>query len=116
MKSTLSQNEVANLSAANAHTESLARAVEGARIGDWEAKRALVREFSKLILMLATKQAGDDTAARNELIERGREGLYKAAKKFPAREPIRHFRIFALGYIEKAMEKPSSGLSKLFGG
>jgi len=115
MKISLSQDEVANLSAGTSHTEAMSRAVQGCRIGDWEAKHALEHEFSPLILMLATKRAGTNTAARNKLIELGRAGLYRAAKKFPPREPIRHFRVFALDYIESAMDKPVNILAKFFG-
>jgi DNA-directed RNA polymerase specialized sigma subunit len=115
MKIALSQDEVANLSASGAHAEELAKAVGGCRIGDWEAKHALERLFAPLLAMLADKRAGDDNAARNELIERGRAGLYRAAKRFPRRDPIRLFRLFALDHIEAAMDKPASRLPKIFG-
>jgi DNA-directed RNA polymerase specialized sigma subunit len=114
MKIALSQEEVASLSAASAQTEVLSQAIEGCRIGDWEAKRNLERLFTPLILMLAERRAGQDVGLRNKLVERGREGLYRAAKRFPRSESVRRFRIFALDRIEQYMDKPPSGLAKLF--
>ena len=115
MKIALSQKEVASLAISGTQTEALAQAVAGCKLGDWEAKRALERLFSPLITMLAVKRAGSDTAVRNELIDRGRDGLYQAAKRFPPRESIRRFRLFALDHIEKNMDKPARGLARLFG-
>ena len=115
MKIALSQDEVASLTGSGAQTEALAQAVRGCKLGDWEAKHALERQFAALIVMLAEKRAGGDVAARNELIERGQAGLYRAAKRFPKSESIRRFRLFALDHIEAAMEKPLRGLRKLFG-
>lgn len=115
MKVALSPDEIASLSSSGAHAEELAQAVSGCKLGDWEAKRNLERLFNPLILMLAVKRAGDDNALRNELVENGRAGLYQAAKRFPRREHVRRFRLFALEHIEAAMDKPKSGLRKLFG-
>jgi len=115
MKIALSQDEVANLSASGTHADELAQAVGGCKLGDWEAKHALERLFAPLIAMLATKRAGDDNAARDALVERGRAGLYRAAKRFPRRDPIRLFRLFALDYIEAEMDKPARRLPKIFG-
>jgi len=115
MKIAFSQNEVASLSSGGAHAEELAQAVSGCKMGDWEAKHTLERLFSPLIAMLAAKRVESGNVARNELIDRGREGLYRAAKRFPRREPIRRFRLYALDYIEAAMDKPVRGLPKIFG-
>ena len=57
---------------------------------------------------------GRDTAASNRLIERGREGLYRAAKQFPKRRHVRHFRLFALPFIEAAMDRPPSFWQRFF--
>ncbi|MFZ4395949.1 MAG: hypothetical protein ACOYOU_10035 [Kiritimatiellia bacterium] len=115
MKISLSQKEVANLSGSGVQAVALAQAVAGCKKGDLEGRRALMRLFAPLIAMLAAKRAGSDAAACTELIERGRAGLCQAAKRFPPRESIRHFRLFALDHIEAAMDKPARGLSKLFG-
>ncbi len=115
MKVTLSQDEVTNLAAANAQTETLEKAIAGCKLGDWEAKHDLERQFASLIAMLAEKRVGDDHKARNFLMERGREGLYRAAKKFPKNGQVRQFRIFAIDHIETAMDKPKGFLARLFG-
>ena len=115
MKIAFSQDEVATLSGSGAHAEELAQAVAGCKLGDLESRHALERQFAPLITMLAGKRTGaDNHVARNELIDRGREGLYRAAKRFPPRESIRRFRLFALDYIEAAMDKPVRGLPKIF--
>jgi DNA-directed RNA polymerase specialized sigma subunit len=115
MKITLSPEEMANLSAGGAQLEEIARAVDGCKLGDWEARHELERLFNPLIATLAFRRAGDDAALRNELIERGRAGLYRAAKRFPKRECKRRFRLFALDHIEAAMNRPLGVLSRWFG-
>jgi DNA-directed RNA polymerase specialized sigma subunit len=115
MKIALSQNEVASLSASSAQAEAMSQAVDGCKKGDWEAKRSLERLFLPLITMLAEKRAGNDSAARNAVVEHGKAGLNRAAKRFPQREPIRRFRLFALNYIESEMDKPGRGKRSLFG-
>ena len=115
MKIALSQDEVASLSGSGAQSDALAQAVAGCKLGDWEAKRALVRLFAPLIEKLVEKRAGTDQAVRDALIERAHAGLYRAAKRFSKRESIRRFRLFALDYIENAMDKKPCGLSNLFG-
>ena len=111
----LSQNELADLSASTNDHELLARVLTGCKMGDWEAKHKLERMFQPLLVMLATKRAGDDTATRNRLIERGREGLIRAAKRFPKGDPVRQFRVFALGFIEPAMDQPPNFWQRLTG-
>ncbi len=115
MKIALSPDEVASLSGnSGAQVEAMEQAVRGCKTGDWEAKHALERQFSPLITKLAIKRAGADIEARNELIERGRAGLYRAAKRFPARESVRHFRLYALDEIEAAMDNPLRGLARFW--
>ena len=113
MKIPLSHDELSNLAANSGEIEALTQAIDGCRLGDWEAKRALERIFQPLLVMLATKRAGDDVKHRTHLLERGREGLYRAAKRFPKRDPVKQFRIFALPFIEAAMDKPPSFWQKL---
>ncbi|MEI8242615.1 MAG: hypothetical protein WCI17_05055 [bacterium] len=115
MKIALSQNEVASLSASSAQAEAMAQAVSGCKKGDWEAKRNLERLFLPLIAMLADKRAGVDGTARGALVEQGKAGLNRAAKRFPQRELIRRFRLYALNYIEAEMDKPGRGKRSLFG-
>jgi len=115
MKVALSQQEVSGL-AASSDDEALSGAVKAYKKGDWEAGHVLDRQFHHLLVMLAAKRAGSNVAANNTLIERGREGLHRAAKRFPRRQHIRHFRLFALPFIETAMDQSPSFLRRLFGG
>jgi DNA-directed RNA polymerase specialized sigma subunit len=115
MKIPLSQAEVAELASAATDHDLLARLLAACKLGDWEAKRQLARTFQPLLMMLATKRVGEDAALRNQMIERGREGLVRAAKRFPKGEPVRHFRVFALQFIETAMDHPPGFWQRLFG-
>ena len=114
MKISLSQQEVDGLAASGGDFEALSQAVAACKLGDWEAKHTLDRMFHPLLAMLAAKRVGSDTAASNRLIERGREGLYRAAKQFPKRRHVRHFRLFALPFIEAAMDRPPSFWQRFF--
>lgn len=111
----LSQQEVAGLALNSADLEALTRAIAGCKIGDWEARKKLDRLFQPLLVLLAEKRAGEDIGARNRMLERGREGLQRAAKRFPKHEQVRHFRLFALPFIEVAMDRPPSFWKRLFG-
>lgn len=114
MKIPLSQDELANLASSNSDIEALQHAIAGCRLGDWEAKHNLERLFQPLLVMLATRRAGDDAKLRNALVERGREGLYRAAKRFPRNDQVRHFRLFALTFVEAAMDNPPGFWRKLW--
>jgi DNA-directed RNA polymerase specialized sigma subunit len=100
----------------------LERDVLGAKAGDWNAKNSLVRLFTPLLASLAEKRT-NDAALRNQLIEAGKQGLFDAARKYKPNVGIVHFRVFALDFIEAAMDhaaraSSSSGggfLSRLFG-
>lgn len=114
MKIPLNQNELADL-AATGDIEAFRSAIDGSRRGDWESKRRLDRFFDPLIRLLVSKRAGNDTVRRNELTERAREGLHRAAKRFPKDAPARRFWIFALDPVEAAMDRPSGLLGRLLG-
>ncbi len=75
--------------------------------GDWEAKARLIREFMPLLTTLAKKR-GTDTATINRLVEAGKDGLVLAARKYRVGSPQK-FQIFAVPFIEKAMEHALSG-------
>jgi DNA-directed RNA polymerase specialized sigma subunit len=113
MKIQLSHDDLANLAINSNELETLTNALAGCRAGDWESKHELERIFQSLLVMMATKRTGDDVKQRTRLIERGRAGLYRAAKRFPKREPAKQFRIFALPFIEAAMDEPPSFWQKL---
>lgn len=85
--------------------------------GDWNAKRDLARQFMPLLSTLAEKRS-DDPKEIAAIIEAGQEGLFLAAGKYKKSIGPAKFRIFALGYIEKAMDNrnnPPGFFARLFG-
>jgi DNA-directed RNA polymerase specialized sigma subunit len=89
-----------------------------ARKGDWNAKHNLTRTFMPLITSLAEKRAKDN-AQLNKYIEAGKAGLLNAVRKYKSSIGADKFQIFALDYIEAAMDRqnrPAGILSRLFGG
>jgi DNA-directed RNA polymerase specialized sigma subunit len=115
MKAAISQNELAELNAASNDHALLAKLIAACRLGDIEARRALEKNFYPLLMMLATKRVGSNPADRNPLIETGKQGLRRAVDHFPKRELSRRFRIFALDYIEAAMDQKPGFWSRLAG-
>ncbi len=81
--------------------------------GDWDAKELLYKEFTPLLKSLSEKRAAD-TEQYNQLIEAGKAGLVKAAKKYKHKIHPEKFRIFALDFIENEMEKTIKGNKGLF--
>lgn len=83
--------------------------------GDWNAKTALAQHFQPLLHSLARKRASTPKEI-NEYIERGREGLFKAARKYSAKVGPERFQIFALDFVESAMDNRRVGFfARLFG-
>jgi len=82
----------------------LERDILNTKKGDWSAKSNLAKTFSHLLRSLAEKRSSDPTQI-NTLIEAGKEGLFKAASKFKQGMNPDRFHIFALEFIEKAMDK-----------
>jgi DNA-directed RNA polymerase specialized sigma subunit len=115
MKPAISQTELAELNAASNDHALLAQLIAGCRLGDIESRRALEKNFYPLLVMLATKRVGANPAARNPLIENGKQGLRRAVDHFPKRALPRRFRIFALDYIEAAMDRKPGFWSRLAG-
>ena len=84
--------------------------------GNPDAKTRLTKEFMPLLTSLAEKRSAD-IGEINNLIESGRKGLFKAAKKYKHKIHPEKFRIFALEFIEKEMNKTLSGggiISRIF--
>jgi len=99
----------------SAQTRELAMHLKGAKKNDWNSKAAIHKAFLPLLTTMAQKRASDQ-AKINELIEKGKEGLNKAAKKFNLKDGADKFRIFAVNYVENAMDGKGGGFfSKLFG-
>lgn len=96
-------------------TKVMERDIIAAKRGDWNAKSNLSKTFLPLIISLAEKRSSERTEI-NRLIEKGKEGLIVAARKFKASENPEHFHIFALDYIEASMDNKGGGFfSRLFG-
>jgi len=96
---------------------SIERLILAAKGGDWNARHQLARRFNGLLTSLAQKRATDPRDVQ-ALIEAGKRGLNKAAKKYrPSIKPEK-FQIFALDYIEREMNAAAGGrgfLARLFG-
>ena len=99
-------NNEADASPAANREQAIERDVKPCRRGDWEAKARLVRQFMPLLTSLASRRASE-TATINHLIDAGKDGMLSAARKF---RPNRHdkFEVFALQYIEAAMDRANS--------
>lgn len=97
-----------------------ARALElditAAKRGDWDAKHRVERTLMPLLTTLAKKRSNEN-AVINSLIERGKQGIAVAIKKFKAGTHGDRFQIFALPFIEGCMDKPerSGFFARLFG-
>ena len=116
MKIPLQKNEIQVLNGRAAENETLERAIRGCQMGDWNAKNTLARIFHPLLHTLAEKRAGVGQIAEiNKAMEKGRRGLFEAARNYKPNIGIQHFRIFALPYIEKAIDGRRGFWSRLFG-
>jgi len=97
----------------------LERDILAAKKGDWTAKNNLARSFLPLLTSLAEKRTSD-TAKINLYVEAGKEGLFRAARKYKQNVGAEGFQIFALDFIEAAMhrgiESKQGIFSRLFGG
>ena len=102
----------------NTDARVLEKEILGAKKGDWNAKSNLTRKFIPLLTSLAQKRS-NDPAKINLYIDAGKEGLYIAAKKYNPGSGADRFRLFALDFIEKQMnrvDKKGGFFSRLFGG
>lgn len=98
--------------------KALDRDLKGARNGDWNSKTNLIRTFMPLLHNLAEKRASTP-ADLNLCIEAGKNGLLEAINKYKPSVGPERFQIFALEYIESAMDRrKKSGrgfFARLFG-
>lgn len=96
-------------------TRELDRDIRGAKSNDWNAKSRLHKTFLPLLTTMAQKRSSDQGRI-NELVEKGKEGLNRAAKKFNPDTGADKFRIFAVSFVEDAMDGKGGGFfAKLFG-
>jgi DNA-directed RNA polymerase specialized sigma subunit len=96
--------------------QALQRNLEAAKRGDWEAKKRVVASMQDVLQDMARKRASTNEEI-NALLEAGRAGIAQAIKKFKMSSGADRFQIFAVDFIEKKMDNPSSGgfFAKLFG-
>lgn len=95
----------------------LEQEIKACQRGDWEAKSRLIKIFMPLLLSLAKKRSPEN-AKINLYVEAGKSGLAHAVKKYSSSIGPERFQIFALDFIEKAMndsDKPKGFWSRLFG-
>lgn len=118
MKIPLNMQQDGSTSTRQAQDKVLEHEIVEAKRGDWTAKNNLARTFLPLITSLAEKRA-QDPAQINDFIEAGKEGLFRAARKYKANTGPEKFQIEAVAFIESAMDKSGGKggfLSRLFGG
>lgn len=84
--------------------------LEQCQRGDYQGCNQLIREFDGLIHNVAQRRSNGHPAETSRLVELGREGLKKAARKFRLSAGAAQFQIFALDYIQKAMDGKNKGL------
>ena len=99
-------NSDADASPAADREQAIERDIKTSCRGDWEAKARLVRQFMPLLTSLASRRS-TETPTINRLIEAGKNGMLKAARKFPPNGHVK-FEIFALQYIDDAMNRTNS--------
>ncbi len=99
-----------------ARAKALEKDIRAAKKGDWEARHRVERNLMPLLKKLAERRSSD-TPGFNRMIESGKSGIVTALRKVPADIPGDRFQIFALPYIEEAMDKPNkqSLWQRLFG-
>jgi len=111
----LGNDERQSSHAAAAHA--LEQDIAAARKGDWQARENVLRGFLPLITSMAEKRTAEPEA-RTQCIEAAREGLVKAMNKYRPGS-ARGFQLFAVEFIEAAMDRAQKGggfLGRLFGG
>ena len=119
MKIPLKLGQDGQQSTAAAAAAAIARDVQAVKSGDWNAKNNLVRAFHPLLTSLSEKRAHGDHGKHNRYVDAGKEGLFRAAKKYKSKSNGDNFQLFALDYIERAMDGVDQGrglISRLFGG
>ncbi len=118
MKIGLNMGEREHLSSKEAENRSLQKAISACKKGDWAARDILGKMFLPWLRTLAEKRTDpNNTAQINALIEKGKDALCKAARKFKIERGAHHFRVFAVPFVEKAMDHSVSGgiFSRIFG-
>ncbi len=105
MKIPLFVSSSADAAGSKAQQEVLEQDILSCKRGDWTSRNQLVRVFMPLLRNLAEKRANGDIAEFNRLIDRGKQGLFKAVRRYRPGTGIHHFRLFAVTHIEDAMDR-----------
>jgi DNA-directed RNA polymerase specialized sigma subunit len=95
----------------------LERLIKRTKDGDFQARDALIQHYMPILSKLAKKRSSSSKEF-NETIEAGKAGLCEAARKYKPSVGPDKFQVFALDFIEKAMDKGSSSggfLARLLG-
>jgi DNA-directed RNA polymerase specialized sigma subunit len=118
MKIPLKMSQENGTSGHAAEAKVIERDVLAAKGGDWNAKNNLVRTLTPLLRSRAEKHAATP-ADLNRFIEAGKEGLSKAIRKYNSKVGGSHFQVFALDFIDQAMDREAGGgggfFARLFG-
>ena len=94
------------------HDRAIERDVAACKGNDWEAKARLIHAFMPLLTSLSKKRA-TDIAGTNRCIEAGKEGMVTAVRKYRP-ETGQKFQVFAVSYIEAAMDRVNKERSGFF--
>jgi len=113
MKISLNAGQNESTSSRAAQARILERDIVAAKKGDWNAKNNLARSFLPLLTSLAEKRT-TDPGRINLYIEAGKEGLFRAARRYKQSVGADSFQIFALDFIEAAMDRGVGGKKGLF--
>lgn len=115
MKISLNLNQNDYITPEASRERAIERDVEACKKNDWEAKTRLIQAFMPLLTSLAKKRT-QETATLNRYIEAGKLGLTNAAHHFNAAAGTK-FQLFALDYIEQAMNRVNRPgfFARLFG-
>ena len=113
----LNLNSSDGVSSADKRMQVLERDLKAAKRGDWNAKKRVYSSMRDILNNFAAKRSSSNEEI-NVLLEAGKQGIDQAIKKFKLSSGADRFQIFALTFIEKKMDNPSSGgfFSKIFGG
>jgi DNA-directed RNA polymerase specialized sigma subunit len=117
MKIALNLNQESTATIGAVQDKELEQLILMTRSGDWAAKERLAKMFLPVIQDMASKRS-DSGIDHALLVDAGRRGVVKAAKKSGPSQGAHGFRISVVEHIERAVDRAAKGsiLSKLFGG
>jgi DNA-directed RNA polymerase sigma subunit (sigma70/sigma32) len=114
MKIALNMNLAEGQTAGQIEIEKLTAYLAAAQRGDWEAKRRIVTMFTPLVKSMAEHRELTG-APLAEAIDRGKRGVERAIKKFKTTSGGDQFQLFALKFIDAAIDSKGGLLGRLIG-